>query len=235
MAHRERHRTERIGWLRAAVLGANDGILSTASLVVGVAASQAGRAEVLVAGVAGLVAGAISMAAGEYVSVSSQADTEAADIAKERHELATMPAAEEDELTGIYVERGLEPALYALASRATVPVSIDGVPQERLPGALESTVYFVVSEALANVAKYAHAANASVAVRVEDGLVRVEVADDGVGGADAGRGSGLRGLEDRVAVLDGRLSVHSPPGLGTTLRAELPFRERRFARATVKT
>jgi len=111
MAHRERHRTERIGWLRAAVLGANDGILSTASLVVGVAASQAGRTQVLVAGVAGLVAGAISMAAGEYVSVSSQADTESADIAKERHELATMPAAEEDELTAIYVERGLDPAL----------------------------------------------------------------------------------------------------------------------------
>ena len=111
MPHRELHRTARIGWLRAAVLGANDGIVSTASLVVGVAASQAGRGEILVAGVAGLVAGALSMAAGEYVSVSSQADTERADIARERSELADSPAAEEDELTGIYVRRGLDPAL----------------------------------------------------------------------------------------------------------------------------
>src|SRR6188768_1132370 len=98
MAHRERHRTERIGWLRAAVLGANDGILSTASLVVGVAASQAGRTQVLVAGVAGLVAGAISMAAGEYVSVSSQADTEQAELARERQELADDPEFELNEL-----------------------------------------------------------------------------------------------------------------------------------------
>jgi VIT1/CCC1 family predicted Fe2+/Mn2+ transporter len=111
MRHRERHRTDRIGWLRAAVLGANDGIVSTASLVVGVAASHADRGQVLIAGVAGLVAGALSMAAGEYVSVSSQADTEQADLAREREELATVPAAEEDELTTIYVGRGLEPAL----------------------------------------------------------------------------------------------------------------------------
>jgi len=109
--HRERHRTDRIGWLRAAVLGANDGIVSTASLVVGVAAAHADRGQVLIAGVAGLVAGALSMAAGEYVSVSSQADTERADLAREREELATVPAAEEDELTNIYVGRGLEPAL----------------------------------------------------------------------------------------------------------------------------
>lgn len=111
MRHLERHRTERIGWLRAAVLGANDGIVSTASLVVGVAAASSGRPEILLAGVAGLVAGALSMAAGEYVSVSSQADTERADLARERQELATQPAAEEDELTDIYVKRGLEPAL----------------------------------------------------------------------------------------------------------------------------
>jgi VIT1/CCC1 family predicted Fe2+/Mn2+ transporter len=111
MRHRERHRTDRIGWLRAAVLGANDGIVSTASLVVGVAASHADRGQVLIAGVAGLVAGALSMAAGEYVSVSSQADTEHADLEREREELATVPAAEEDELTNIYVGRGLEPVL----------------------------------------------------------------------------------------------------------------------------
>jgi VIT1/CCC1 family predicted Fe2+/Mn2+ transporter len=111
MPHREDHRTERIGWLRAAVLGANDGIVSTASLVVGVAASHAARGAVLTAGVAGLVAGAMSMAAGEYVSVSSQADTEKADLTRERRELATEPEAELRELAGIYEKRGLEAGL----------------------------------------------------------------------------------------------------------------------------
>ena len=108
MRHREQHRSSRIGWLRAAVLGANDGIVSTASLIVGVASAASNRSEVLVAGVAGLVAGALSMAAGEYVSVSSQADTERADLDRERRELATQPETEEDELTAIYVGRGLE-------------------------------------------------------------------------------------------------------------------------------
>src|SRR5512144_194013 len=103
----ESHRTERIGWLRAAVLGANDGIVSTASLVVGVAAAEATRHDVLLAGIAGLVAGALSMAAGEYVSVSSQADTERADLELEKRELATQPEAEQDELIGIYMRRGL--------------------------------------------------------------------------------------------------------------------------------
>ena len=109
--HRERHRTHRVGWLRAAVLGANDGIVSTASLVVGVAASHAARHEILVAGIAGLVAGAMSMAAGEYVSVSSQADTEKADLAREGTELAANPDLEQAELAGIYVGRGLDPGL----------------------------------------------------------------------------------------------------------------------------
>lgn len=111
MRHREWHRTERIGWLRAAVLGANDGIVSTASLVVGVAAAGTAKPEILLSGIAGMVAGAFSMAAGEYVSVSSQADTEQADLALERRELAADPSAEERELTDIYVTRGLEPAL----------------------------------------------------------------------------------------------------------------------------
>ncbi len=111
MKHREQHRTEHIGWLRAAVLGANDGIVSTASLVVGVAASHAVARDIMVAGVAGLVAGAMSMAAGEYVSVSSQADTEQADLARERQELATTPEAELDELTRIYEARGLDAPL----------------------------------------------------------------------------------------------------------------------------
>lgn len=111
--HLERHRTDRIGWLRAAVLGANDGIVSTASLILGVAAAQSGHGELVVAGVAGLVAGAMSMAAGEYVSVHSQADTERADIALERLELDANPAGERGELTAIYIGRGLDPALAA--------------------------------------------------------------------------------------------------------------------------
>jgi VIT1/CCC1 family predicted Fe2+/Mn2+ transporter len=109
--HPEQHRTERIGWLRAAVLGANDGIVSTASLVLGVATADATRSTVLVAGVAGLVAGAMSMAAGEYVSVSSQADTERADLERERRELAESRPAEREELAAIYVDRGLTPEL----------------------------------------------------------------------------------------------------------------------------
>ncbi|MBB6309942.1 VIT1/CCC1 transporter family protein [Xanthobacter tagetidis] len=109
--HRENHLIARIGWLRAAVLGANDGIISTASLMVGVAAASTNASEILVAGVASLVAGAMSMAAGEYVSVSSQADTENADLQKERRELAEDPESELNELTNIYVGRGVEPAL----------------------------------------------------------------------------------------------------------------------------
>jgi vacuolar iron transporter family protein len=111
LSHRERHRTERVGWLRATVLGANDGILSTASLVLGVAAAHATHSNVLIAGVAGLVAGAMSMAAGEYVSVHSQADTEQADLALERAELKLDDHGEHKELTAIYVDRGLDPAL----------------------------------------------------------------------------------------------------------------------------
>lgn len=113
MRHIERHRTHRIGWLRAAVLGANDGIVSTASLVLGVAAAGASSENILIAGVAGLVAGAMSMAAGEYVSVSSQADTERADLDRERKELAADPVHELAELTAIYVGRGLDATLAA--------------------------------------------------------------------------------------------------------------------------
>lgn len=111
MAHRERHKTHNIGWLRAAVLGANDGIVSTASLIVGVAASNADHKAILVAGMAGLVAGAMSMAAGEYVSVSSQADTEQADLNRERQELEDNVKGEKKELANIYIKRGLEPEL----------------------------------------------------------------------------------------------------------------------------
>lgn len=113
MRHKELHRSERIGWLRAAVLGANDGIVSTASLVLGVAAGGGDRGGILIAGVAGLVAGAMSMAAGEYVSVSSQVDTEEADLTRERGELATSADSERAELARIYVTRGLDPVLAA--------------------------------------------------------------------------------------------------------------------------
>jgi len=106
--HSESHLTHRIGWLRAAVLGANDGIVSTASLIVGVAAASAARSDVLIAGIAGLVAGAMSMASGEYVSVSSQSDTEQADLARERVEIATQPAFEHEELAQVYVKRGVD-------------------------------------------------------------------------------------------------------------------------------
>ena len=109
--HGESHLVGRIGWLRAAVLGANDGIVSTASLIVGVAAAAATRTDVLIAGVAGLVAGAMSMAAGEYVSVSSQSDTEKADLARERKELKANPESEQAELAGIYAKRGVDPVL----------------------------------------------------------------------------------------------------------------------------
>ena len=109
--HTERHLVSRVGWLRAAVLGANDGIVSTASLILGVAAASAPRADIVVAGIAGLAAGAMSMAAGEYVSVSSQSDTEQADLARERAELASQPEHEREELAHIYVKRGVEIAL----------------------------------------------------------------------------------------------------------------------------
>lgn len=115
--HLESHRTRRIGWLRAAVLGANDGIVSTASLMVGVAAANVARGELMLAGVAGLVAGAMSMAAGEYVSVSSQSDTEQADLARERVELKSEPEKEHKELAAIYVKRGLSPELATQVAR----------------------------------------------------------------------------------------------------------------------
>ena len=158
--HSEIHRVDRIGWLRAAVLGANDGLISTSSLIVGVAAAQATPAGILVAGVAGLVGGALSMAAGEYVSVSSQADSENADLARERRELATAPEAEHRELAGIYVARGLTPALAeqvatqltahdALGAHARDELGITDLTRARpLTAALASAASFAVGAAL---------------------------------------------------------------------------------------
>ena len=158
--HPERHRTERIGWLRAAVLGANDGIVSTASLVVGVAAAGADHGNILVTGIAGLVAGAMSMAAGEYVSVHSQADTEKADLAREQAELVRDPAAEQQELIAIYVARGLAPELArqvaeqlmthdALGSHARDELGISEAMSARpVQAALASAASFAVGAAL---------------------------------------------------------------------------------------
>ncbi len=126
MLHSERHRSGHIGWLRAAVLGANDGLISTASLIIGVAAAGTERPAILVAGVAGLVAGAMAMAAGEYVSVSSQADTEQADLERERGELAANPEAEHAELASIYVHRGLTPELAAQVAEQLMATDAPG-------------------------------------------------------------------------------------------------------------
>ena len=119
-------------------------------------------------------------------------------------------------------EGGLQPALAGLAGRVPVPVTIECVPAERLPAAVEATTYFVVAEALTNVARYAAASRALVAVDRDGDRLLLEVRDDGRGGADPAAGSGLRGIADRVAALGGRVSLESPPGGGTTLRVELP-------------
>lgn len=160
MRHGERHRTHRTGWLRAAVLGANDGIVSTASLVLGVAAAGASTRTILVTGVAGLVAGAMSMAAGEYVSVSSQADTESADLARERKELIASPEQEHAELMSIYVQRGLDDALAssvatqlmqhdALAAHARDELGIsDTLAAKPIQAALASAGTFALGAAL---------------------------------------------------------------------------------------
>jgi VIT1/CCC1 family predicted Fe2+/Mn2+ transporter len=153
--HIERHRTDRTGWLRAAVLGANDGIVSTASLLVGVAAAQASSHQILLTGVAGLVAGAMSMAAGEYVSVHSQADTEAADLSRERAELAAQPAAELRELTQIYVERGLSAELaHEVAQQLTTHDSLAAHARDEL-GISEALSARPVQAALASAGSFA--------------------------------------------------------------------------------
>lgn len=160
MIHLEKHKTHRIGWLRAGVLGANDGIVSTASLILGVAASGTSAQNILIAGIAGLVAGAMSMAAGEYVSVSSQADTEKADLNRERNELATDPKHEHAELAGIYVKRGLDAELAkkvatqlmahnALEAHARDELGISNAMSARpLQAAMTSAITFAVGAAL---------------------------------------------------------------------------------------
>lgn len=153
--HGERHAIARIGWLRAAVLGANDGIVSTASLIVGVAAADASKPAILLSGMAGLVAGAMSMAAGEYVSVSSQSDSEAADLARERRELAEVPEQELAELTGIYVARGLDPALAGqVAGQLTAGDALAAHARDEL-GISEHTTARPVQAAFTSAATFA--------------------------------------------------------------------------------
>ena len=155
LSHRERHRRERIGWLRATVLGANDGIVSTASLLLGVAAAHATHSNVLVAGVAGLVAGAMSMAAGEYVSVHSQADSEQADLALERRELRLDALGERRELTAIYVDRGLDPALaQQVADQLTAHDAIGAHARDEL-GISEAFSARPIQAALASAGSFA--------------------------------------------------------------------------------
>ena len=154
LTHSETHMVHRIGWLRAAVLGANDGLVSTASLVVGVAAAGSGRPEILIAGLAGLVAGAMSMAAGEYVSVSSQTDAEQADIARETKELAETPEAELDELTGIYVARGLDETLARqVAEKLTANDALGAHARDEL-GISETVVAHPIQAALVSAATF---------------------------------------------------------------------------------
>src|SRR5512144_469559 len=152
--HREIHLVERIGWLRAAVLGANDGIISTASLILGVASAAAARSEVLLAGVAGLVAGAMSMAAGEYVSVSSQSDTEQADLARERQELATDPEFEKEELAQIYVARGVETGLARQVAQQLMAKDALGAHARDELGISEISTARPVQAALASAATF---------------------------------------------------------------------------------
>ncbi|MGZ8312340.1 MAG: VIT1/CCC1 transporter family protein [Allosphingosinicella sp.] len=162
--HLERHSVSRIGWLRAAVLGANDGIVSTASLIVGVAASEAAPATVMVAGVAGLVAGAMSMAAGEYVSVSSQSDTESADLARESGELAAQPEFERRELAEIYVRRGLDPDLaLQVADQLTARDALAAHARDEL-GISEATTARPLQAAFASAATFAVGASAPLLV-----------------------------------------------------------------------
>lgn len=220
--HFERHYSSRAGWLRAAVLGANDGILSTASLVVGVAAAAATREQILVAGVAALVAGAMSMAAGEYVSVSSQADAERADIERERKELETEPEAEIKELTLIYVKRGLQPQLAkevaeeltahdALKAHARDELGLTELHAARpMQAAVTSAVTFAIGAALPLAAALVSAPEYLLSVVSAGSLVALAVL--GALAARAG-GSSLRVGAARVT-LWGALGMAATAAIG---------------------
>jgi VIT1/CCC1 family predicted Fe2+/Mn2+ transporter len=230
MRHIERHRTAHIGWLRAAVLGANDGLLSTASLVVGVAASGTSRGAILIAGVAGLVAGSMSMAAGEYVSVSSQADTEAADLTRERNELETEPDAEKAELTNIYVSRGLTPELArqvadqlmdkdALGAHARDELGLSEITTARpIQAAASSAVAFAAGAALPVVV--AAIAPTALLARLVTGSAVVLLSVLGMVAARVGGASMWRGAI-RIAFW-GALAMAASAGVGRLFGTQVP-------------
>lgn len=225
--HRESHLVGRIGWLRAAVLGANDGIISTASLIVGVAAASSTPAGILITGVAGLVAGAMSMAAGEYVSVSSQSDTERADLARERKELGANPAFELDELAEIYIRRGVAPALArevagqlmakdALAAHAHDELGISEITSARpIQAALTSAATFAVGAAFPLLMVVVSPAGVLVPVVSASSLVFLAIL--GAVGARAGGAGMLRGTA-RVAFW-GAMAMAITAGIGTLFGA----------------
>jgi VIT1/CCC1 family predicted Fe2+/Mn2+ transporter len=220
--HRERHQIGRIGWLRAAVLGANDGIVSTASLIVGVATAAASKGDILLASAAGLVAGAMSMAAGEYVSVSSQSDIENADLEREKRELRSDPAAEENELTGIYAQRGLDKELArwvarelmakdALAAHAKDELGISEITTARpIQAAVTSALTFSAGAAMPLLAVVLSPANRIVLIVALSSLVYLAVL--GAIGARAG-GAGLLKPTIRV-VFWGAFAMAVTAGIG---------------------
>jgi len=222
LRHPEGHRTSRTGWLRAAVLGANDGIVSTASLVVGVAAAGATREDILLAGVAGAVAGALSMAAGEYVSVSSQADTERADLAVERTELAADEDAEQRELAAIYVRRGLEPALARTVAQQLMAHDALGAHARDELGLSDQLAARPLQAALASAATFAVGALLPIlavmlpppvwVVPVVSGASLLCLVALGALAAQVGGGSALRGAV-RVAFW-GALAMLATAGVG---------------------
>lgn len=220
--HRETHRSARIGWLRAAVLGANDGILSTASLVVGVAAANTSRHEILLAGTAGLVAGAFSMAAGEYVSVSSQADTEQADLARERAELATQPEAEEKELAAIYEQRGLEPALARTVALALMKHDALGAHARDELGLVETMAARPLQAALASAGTFCAGAIVPIATAAVVGSRGVGITVTAVSllflavlGATAARAGGASAWKGAARVFFwGALAMAATAGVG---------------------
>jgi VIT1/CCC1 family predicted Fe2+/Mn2+ transporter len=225
--HPELHRTERIGWLRAAVLGANDGIVSTASLLVGIAAAGGGRGELMVAGVAGLVAGAMSMAAGEYVSVSSQSDTERADLNRERAELAAEPELELQELTSIYVARGLARELAAqvadqlmahdaLGAHARDELGISSTHAARpVQAALTSAATFAVGAALPLAAALASPTTATAPIVAATSLLFLT----GLGAVGARTGGAPVGRAALRVAFWGALAMALTAGVGSLFGA----------------
>jgi VIT1/CCC1 family predicted Fe2+/Mn2+ transporter len=222
ITHPERHLITRIGWLRAAVLGANDGIVSTASLMVGVASASAGRSEILLAGIAGLAAGAMSMAAGEYVSVSSQSDTEQADLARERQELLDDDVGERAELAGIYIERGLTPDLArqvadqlmahdALGAHARDELGISEISTARpVQAAIASAASFAVGAAIPLAATLLSPANAILPVVVVTTLLALAL----LGSAGAGAGGANMAKAATRVTFWGALAMAVTAGIG---------------------